>query len=102
MRLLLSFPVGLVIGFLFGMWFWWREYQKDIEVREKAGPIRPLKLHPMGALTFSYACIHCKHELEFNSQRCDRCMCEIESGFEPKSFEQEVPSHGREGCQKSD
>lgn len=36
-------------------------------------------LYPMGALTFAVACSHCKN---VNSDKCDKCKKEIESGFE--------------------
>ena len=43
-------------------------------------------LYPMGLLTFSIACSHCKN---FGSDLCHDCMCEIKSGFELKT-EREV------------
>ena len=45
-------------------------------------------LYPMGGLTFSIACMHCKHNsYKYNkdvetSMRCDLCIKEIKSGFE--------------------
>ena len=36
-------------------------------------------LYPMGAFTFAVACGHCKN---VNSEKCSKCMREIESGFE--------------------
>ena len=35
--------------------------------------------YPMGAYTFAVACRHCMNK---NSEKCDKCLCEIESGFE--------------------
>lgn len=39
-------------------------------------------LYPMGAVTFAIACDHCRHYNERSSERCGRCIMEIESGFE--------------------
>ena len=42
------------------------------------------KLHPMGAQTMAIACSLCKYHGEDRCEfeRCNKCMCEVESGFE--------------------
>lgn len=43
------------------------------------------KLHPMGPYTFAVACACCANNQpdNYNQERCSRCLCEVESGFEP-------------------
>ena len=40
------------------------------------------ELMPMGAVTYAIACSHCKNRHNRNEDKCHRCRCEIESGFE--------------------
>ena len=45
----------------------------------------PNALYPMGPVTFAIACSFCKN---IGSDKCVRCKCEIESGFELKDRHQ--------------
>ena len=51
------------------------------------------ELMPMGAVTYAIACSHCKNRNNRNEDKCHRCKCEIESGFEidPATCMQWIP-----------
>lgn len=85
------------VAFTFLVWAWRDAKRKQREaVREN--PPFARELMPMGAVTYAIACSHCKNRGpkgndKAAADRCHRCRCEIESGFEvdPATFMEWIP-----------
>ena len=80
---------------IFLFWAWKDAKRKQMEAARKNPPFAR-ELMPMGALTYAIACSHCKNRGpkgndKAAADRCHRCRCEIESGFEvdPDTFKEE-------------
>ena len=66
---------ALAVGFL--IWSWCDAKREARNRRDRHSPAP--ELMPMGAITYAVACSICKNP---NSDKCDACLCEVESGFE--------------------
>ena len=77
---------------IFLLWAWRDAKRKQAEAVRKNPPFAR-ELMPMGAVTYAIACSHCKNRAErMESDRCMKCFCEVESGFEvdPDTFKEET------------
>ena len=80
------------VALVFLIWAWRDAKRKQAEAVRKNPPFAR-ELMPMGAVTYAIACSHCKNRAErLDSDRCRKCLCEIESGFEvdPDTFKEET------------
>lgn len=83
------------VAIIFLLWAWKDAKRKQAEAVRKNPPFAR-ELMPMGAVTYAIACSHCKNRGpngndKAAADRCHRCRCEIESGFEvdPDTFKEE-------------
>lgn len=73
----------------------WRNAKRKQREAVQDNPPFARELMPMGAVTYAIACSHCKNRGpkgndKTAADRCHRCRCEIESGFEvdPGTFKE--------------
>ena len=83
------------VALVFLIWAWRDAKRKQAEAVRKNPPFAR-ELMPMGEVTYAIACSHCKNRGpkgndKAAADRCHRCRCEIESGFEvdPDTFKEE-------------
>ena len=84
-------------AFAFLVWAW-RDAKRKQREAVLDNPPFARQLMPMGAVTYAIACSHCKNRGpkgndKAAADRCHRCRCEIESGFEvdPATFKEWIP-----------